>query len=299
MSRPLHILLIGATGFTGKRVVAYLQHKIEQGQPLQVSVLCRKDTPPPVWALAQPLLVYRGDLNDTLSLEQAIGGKDVVINVASLGFGHAPGLVQACEKAGVKRAVFTSTTAIFTQLNAPSKAVRTAAEQTIQNSTLDWTILRPTMIYGRKGDRNMERLARWLKKMPLVFVPGSAQAAQQPVFVDDVAAALVEAALHPATVRKAYNISGAAPLTFAEVVHTLAAAMGRRAMVVPAPLAPLRWLLRRYEAVSSRPWLKEEQLLRLNEDKVFEHTTAAQDFGYRPRSFAEGAAILVKELGYE
>ena len=163
------ILLIGATGFVGRRVVNQVENynelALSQNEPtIDLTVFCRPGSVPPTWSDGTKIPVMRGDLDHLLSLKDALHGKDGLFYAASLGFGHAPNIVQACEEENVKRAIFISTTAIFTNLNADSKRVRMEAEATIIASNLDWTILRPTMIYGRKGDRNMERLVKYLKK---------------------------------------------------------------------------------------------------------------------------------------
>lgn len=281
-----NVLVIGATGFTGKRVL----HELAQTN-LKVSCLVRSTSTPP-----QGVSTIKGDLNDLASIKNALDGQDALIYVASLGFGHAQDVISACKQANVKRAIFISTTAIFTQLNAPSKKVRLAAEETIQSSQLEWTILRPTMIYGRKGDRNMERLVKLLKKCPVLFTPGGGNALQQPIFVDDVAKATVAAIQSPKTIHKAYNISGAQPLSFRQVVQTTAKTLNKKAYIIPLPLGPCRFVLRLYEKLSHNPKLKEEQLLRLNENKAFDHTQATKDFGFNPRSFEAGIKNLVQEL---
>src|SRR6185436_9257337 len=114
---------------------------------------------------------------------------ETLVYCASMGFGHVPPLVAALESAGVRRAVFVSTTAIYTSLPAPSKAIRLEAERLVQASSLDWTILRPTMIYGTPRDRNVSRLLRYLRRWPVFPVCGNAL--WQPVHVKDVAAAVV------------------------------------------------------------------------------------------------------------
>ena len=101
-----------------------------------------------------------GDLDDARHLDEAFAAArcDVLVCVASLGFGHGPSIVAAAEDAGIPRAIFVSTTAVTTTLHPPTKQIRLAAEQQIRGCGLDWTILRPTMIYGAAGDRNLSRL---------------------------------------------------------------------------------------------------------------------------------------------
>ena len=112
------------------------------------------------------------DLNYSNQLARQLKGCSSLLNVASIGFGSAHSILDACHIAGLQRAIFVSTTAIFTKLNARSKSVRIAAEAAIERSGLQTTILRPTMIYGTPADRNMIRLVRWLDRCPILPVFG-------------------------------------------------------------------------------------------------------------------------------
>ena len=110
-----------------------------------------------------------GDLDDPRWVANAFArsGCDVLVNLASLGFGHGLGIVAAAELAGISRAVFVSTTAVTTTLAVRSRQIRLAAEQQVRESPLDWTILRPTMIYGDASDRNLSRLLLLLRRTVL------------------------------------------------------------------------------------------------------------------------------------
>jgi nucleoside-diphosphate-sugar epimerase len=190
--------------------------------------------------------------------------------------------------AAIDRAVFISTTAIFTHLDATSKGVRQAAEDAIRSSALRWTIIRPTMIYGTPGDRNMARLLAALRRWPLLPLPGGGRRLQQPVHVDDVAAAAVSAVETEKAVGKAYDVAGPEALTLRAVVEEAAAAAGVSPRLVPVPLTPLVAGARLYEAVTRRPHLRAEQLERLAEDKAFDIGPARADLDYDPRPFAQG-----------
>src|SRR6185503_14964497 len=162
----MKIFVTGATGFTGSRVVPLLLKNGYEVRCLHRSSSDRSLLPDPKieWAL--------GDISDSQSLSAAMQGADALVNIASLGFGHADSIISAAKAAGVQRAIFISTTAIFTQLNAPSKRVRVAAELAIETSGLKYTILRPTMIYGSRRDRNMWRLIRFMRYSPIVPIFG-------------------------------------------------------------------------------------------------------------------------------
>lgn len=280
------VLLTGATGFTGSHLLEQL---------LAAGIRPRCLVRPASAAAANELRargadVALGDIADPASLAAALGGVDTLLNTASIGFGHGPGLVEAAERAGVRRAIFISTTAIFTTLEAKTKSVRETAEARIRAGSLAWTIIRPTMIYGTPRDRNMIRLVRYLRRWPVIPVIGDGEHLQQPVYVGDVARAVLLALKSDQTIGRAYNIAGREPLTFNQVIDTVARLLGRRVYKLHLPVAPIVAPLRLLERTGLRFPIKAEQILRLNENKVFDYSEAARDFGYAPISFEEGIA---------
>jgi uncharacterized protein YbjT (DUF2867 family) len=245
---------------------------------------------------AQPIA---GDLDQVRGLDEAFTAAraDLLVCLASLGRGHGPGIVAAAEEAGIPRAVFVSTTAVTTTLDPPTKQVRLAAEQQIRGCGLDWTILRPTMIYGAPGDRNLSRLLLLLRRTPVLPVPAAGACLHQPVHVADVATAVLDALRRPAAIGSLYNVAGPEPITFAELLRTCARAVGSRTQIVPVPLTPLVMLARGYQLVSRHPRIRAEQLLRLGEDKAFGIDDAVRDLGYAPRRFDAGIEAEARMLG--
>ena len=289
--RKMKILVTGSTGFTGERVLPLLLGKGA------IRCLVRPSSGIQKIEEIGYELSY-GNLCDLDSLKRAMSGCDVLINIASLGFGHAPGIVNIAEKAGITRAIFVSTTALFTQVNAKSKSVRQQAEDCIKTSKLDWTILRPTMIYGASGDRNMCRLIRYLQRWPFIPIFGNGRYLQHPVYVEDVAKALVDALMTERTIGKSYNIAGAKAVTFNEVIDTICQLLGRRVLKVHhIPASPVVKGLSAAERLGLELPIKAEQILRLNENKAFDCNEAAKDFGYSPRSFFDGITIELREMG--
>ena len=276
------VLVSGANGFTGRFVCRELQRR---KIPFIALLRPSRDA---AWLSSQQIPIRFANLNNSLELAAALQGCRALLNVASIGFGAVPSILQACEAVGVSRAVFVSTTAIFTKLNAGSKAVRLAAEADIQASGLNWTILRPTMIYGTPADRNMIRLLQWLERWPLLPIFGKGRSLQQPVHVTDVAWAVVEVLDQTASYGRAFNISGAAPLTYNEVVQVAAGALGKQARLLHLPAALFIRILQFTERFGLKLPIKAEQIQRLNEHKAFDHQDAAEVFGFSPISFSHG-----------
>jgi uncharacterized protein YbjT (DUF2867 family) len=291
----MRLLVTGGSGFLGGYVLAEAARRGHSCVALARSAAAADRV------AARGATPLAGNLDDRAALNDAFARAhcEALVNLASLGFGHAPAVVGAAVRAGLDRAVFISTTAVTTAISAPSKAVRLAAEETIRASGLKWTILRPTMVYGAPGDRNLFRLLALLARVrripvlggavPLPLpVPGGGVHLQQPVNVADLADAVLAVVERPEAAGRCYDIAGPEPLTFAELLHQSAAAVGCRVRLVPVPLAPVIAVTSYYERWSRRPRIRAEQWQRLAEDKAFSICAAAGDLGYSPRSFAAG-----------
>jgi uncharacterized protein YbjT (DUF2867 family) len=299
----MRLLVTGGSGFLGRHVLAEAARRGHSCVALARSLAAAEAV---ARCGATPLA---GDLDDEASLAAAFtrASCEALVNLASLGFGHAPAIVAAAVSAGLDRAVFVSTTAVTTALPAHSKAVRLAAEQHIRTSPLAWTILRPTMIYGAPGDRNLSRLLAALARaarlprpggLPLLVpVPGGGARLQQPVHVADLAAAVLAAAERPQAAGSCYDVAGPQPLPFAELLRLSSQAVGCSARLLPVPLSPVVSLTRGYERFSRRPRIRAEQWERLAEDKAFGIDAAVRDLGYAPRSFADGIREEATALG--
>jgi nucleoside-diphosphate-sugar epimerase len=284
-------MVTGGTGFTGEHVVRLLV-----GRGIAPTLLVRPGSDRSRF-IGLPVRFVEGDLCDTIGLRKCFAHHDYLLNVASIGFGHGPDIVRCAVDAGVTRAVFTSTTAILTQLSVRTKPVRAAAETAVRDSKLQWTIVRPTMIYGTARDRNVCQLLRCLKRWRLMPLPGGGHAMQQPIHVDDVADALVRCLLSDTTIHGVYNISGLLPLSFRDMVMEAARAVGVRPLLLPIPVTPIATMAGLLEGIGLPTRIRAEQLRRINEDKAFSHDAASKDFGFSPRSFAVGVRQQARAMG--
>ena len=152
------------------------------------------------------------------------------------------------------------------------------------------------MIYGSERDKNVHRLLRFLDRSPVFPIFGPGTNLWQPVYHEDCARGIVETLERPVTIHRSYDLPGAEPLSYAELVHTAAEALGKKPRIVRLPLEPVEKALAAAEKLKLPLPVKSEQVIRLREDKAYPYDAARRDLDYAPRPFGEGVALEVARL---
>lgn len=203
-----------------------------------------------------------------------------------------PTLLVSPRCAQLQRLVAFSSTSVLSKQTSPDPAERAlaqqlaAAEAALSGSGLhNWTIVRPTLIYGQNQDKNVAWIARMIKRFGFFPLIGSGAGLRQPVHAEDLARAVVQIVACPATAGKTYELSGGETLSYRAMVARIfqAQQLPERIVSIPAwlfaaSLGVLR-LLPRFRH------LHMEMAYRMNHDLCFSHATASRDFGYVPRRF--------------
>ena len=148
---------------------------------------------------------------------------------------------------GARRVVVISSTSRFTRTDSYDLSEQSLANHVAESelqfiewaqaSGIEWTILRPTLIYGLGLDKNICEIARFIRRFAFFPLFGRANGLRQPVHVQDLAKACI-AALSSATPNRAYNLSGGETLSYREMVMRIFKALGRppRLLSVPLPI---------------------------------------------------------------
>ena len=272
------IFLTGATGYTGRFVLDAL---VKAGE--HVRCLVRRDSP---IRKLEGVSFHTGDLERPESFVDALAGCTSAISVAHIRF--APQIADACRKAGVIRAVFFSSTRRFSKIEDASVNAVIAGEEAVVASGLDYTLLRPSMIYGPGDDRNLSRLYAFLNRHRLMPIFGTGNNLVQPVYVEDVATATMEALWRTMAIGRAYTIAGPRPMTYCDMIDTLAEAAGRLVLKVHIPLFVARPLVGLCDKWMPNFPLKLDQVRRMGENRMFDISEALRELRFVPRSFERG-----------
>jgi uncharacterized protein YbjT (DUF2867 family) len=279
------IAVTGARGFVASHLIPRL---IERGEHVVAVIRPERE------ASALERLgceIRRAHLARSETLHGAFTGAHGVVHLA--GIAQAVTLVPALETANVARAVFVGSAGVYTKLASAGAEAKREGEAALRASTLRYTILRPSMIYGTRHDRNLVRLLRWIRRFPVIPVPAGGRTLQQPVHVDDLCQAILAALDREIAARREYDLGGPEAIRLSALIREAARALGRPVWLIPVPLSPAY-----ASAVAARrmklPFpISPEQVLRLMESKAVDIGPARRDLGFAPRSFADGVAAQV------
>jgi uncharacterized protein YbjT (DUF2867 family) len=284
----MRILLTGATGLLGGELLELL---LARGH--KTRCLLRPDSPHASRLAGKRVKILRGDAAREEDLYKALGDTDALLHVA--GIEYSPPVVRAAQRAGVGRILIVGSTSAHSAY-AFRSSPKLRMEELVRASGLAWTIVRPSMIYGSERDRNVHRLLRFLDRSPVFPVFGPGTNLWQPVYHEDCARGVFEALERPSSVGRTYDLPGAEPLSYLDLVKTSAEALGRRPRIVKLPLEPIRRALVAAERLRLPLPIDSGQVTRLREDKAYPYESARQDLDYAPRPFSEGVAIEVERL---
>lgn len=267
----MEIFVSGGSGYVGQPVVEALLasgHRVRAlvrpgGRPLAAS------------GWLEPII---GDLADSDALARGVGGADAVVHLvgiirerpaAGVTFAaiHAAGtrrLLQAASAAGVRRWVHMSALGVGSVSGSAYFETKAQAEAAVRLSGLDWTIFRPSVVFGPggPGPQFLTEIRDQLLRLPLhPMIDGGGQKLQ-PVAVQTVAQSFTRALDTPATVGVSYDLAGPDVVTFRQLVAALASHLGRPFRPVPVPSLLVQALLPLLDRKGSFP-LTRDQLIML------------------------------------
>ena len=262
------ILVLGGSGFIGSALCEKLVERFGGGSA-RIAVPTHRPARARHLQLLPTLEIIRADLHDDATLARLVRGRDAVVNLVGILHGTEAEfdrahvqlprrLAQACTVAGVNRVVHVS--AIGAEERAPSRYLRSkaAGEAALAAKALDLTVLRPSVVFG-EGDRFLTTFARLQAWLPIVAIPAP-QTRFQPVWVDDVAAAVVRCLDDRTTIGETIECAGPTVYTLAELVRIAGRTAGhaRPVIGIPDPIARVQaWF---FEALPGEPVLSRDNL---------------------------------------
>jgi uncharacterized protein YbjT (DUF2867 family) len=228
-----------------------------------------------------------GDLTKPRSLKKALAAATIVVSCAHAR--HIPAILDAAPIC--HRFIFLGSTRKYTKWPDDHAWGVLDGEDAFRKSDRFGVVLHPTMIYGSEGEDNVQRLAKLLKRLPVVPLPGGGRALVRPIHQDDVTRSIRAAITAEWHWREAVVIAGADKVTYAEFIGAVAAAAGLPPpRIIPVPGWILRWAAPLTRLVPGIPTIRAAEVRRLMEDKSFGIEMMHRLLGITPIGLAEGLA---------
>jgi len=276
------VCIVGGSGFVGRAIVDQAI-----GAGYQVTVACRHPE------RARDLLVKgaelaRVDVADGRGIDAAVEDHDVVIYLVGLLFEkgrqnfaavHVDGVarvLEACQRAGVQQYLHMSALGAGRVAGSGYAETKAAAEALVQASDLNWTIFRPSIIYGA-GDNffnQFKAMSAMLPVMPVI----SGDTRFQPVWVEDVARAFVMSIDNHHVTAQIYELGGPSTFSFQAMLELLMRELDRKRIFIPLPGIAAK-LMAIFTSILPTPPITLDQLKLLGHDNVVEGEAFPAVFG--------------------
>ena len=301
--RKVTVLVTGATGFLGRRVVQkLLEHNY------QVRCLVRNPGRERIFPEGS-VDVYYGDIDNIEALRSACRGVEQVVHLVAVIRESGGATYDSVNRVGVENVVAAAKAAGGVQLLVQVSAVgavnspefrylqsKWQGEQAVISSGLPHTIIRPSIIFG-EGDEFLNSLAALVRVFPVVPVISSGRNRLQPIWVDDVAQCVALSLSRHDLQGHILELGGPEQLSYNEIVSVVSRTMGKRRLRLHVPMWLMQMNVRLMQLVMPRPPLNLEMLKMLRVRNVAEVGIVEQTFGFRPRPL-EGSIDFVNAISF-
>jgi len=308
----VEVLVTGATGFIGNRLVEYL---LKNG--CRVRVLTRRPLEQyKNIAWGREVVHVQGNLRDVDSIKEAARGAEVVVHMAAqlgswkakqedyidVNYNGTRLLADESENAGVQHFIYVSTAGVFGTLKQipadethpcnpryPYEKTKFMAEQYISKKMkggFPATIIRPSHVYG-PGDVNTVPLLKVLKKFHFFPLIGGGRSLFQPVYIDDLVKGIVLVINSRKNVcGKLYVLAGKEAVTFKKYIQVIIKILGIKVILLPFPYSVAKFAAILNESMSKilnfEPILTRFRVDFFGGHQYYDTKRAQKDFGFKP-----------------
>lgn len=290
------ILITGATGYIGQHLV---QSLLAQGEHPR----CLVRDPQKAARLfpGTQVELVQGDTIHPETLSEAVKGVDTIVHAAFLTADRKQGpgnhyaetnvegtvhLLQAATSVHVTRVIEIS--GLGTKPAKPGSYLqgRYLAEKMLKESDLDWTIIQPSVLFGKDAPF-IRGLSGLIRTSPIVPLIGGGKLLFQPIYVEDVVRVVLQVLAEPARhSRKTYTIGGPEYYSFTQIIDALLHTMHKSRLKVPAPRLLVGIGAAAMEALLPKPPLTKAAMALFSFDNITDLKGVERDFGFSPVSFS-------------
>lgn len=288
------IAVTGITGHTGRFFLKELEeHKFEG----TVRCLVRKTSDTKLLDDSSLNIEKIVGLNTEYeTLLQLTQGADVIMHIYNI---HSSvNMLKAAIENNVPRVVMVHTTGVYSKYKMASeeyKVIEKEIDALLKTSEIDLTILRPTMIFGDMCDHNISKFISMVDKLPFMPEISHGRGRIRPVNARDLGKAYYTVCMMNNLPQVYYDLSGERSLSLHELFDLTGKFLGKKTHHISCPMPLAKTGAVFLKSLSLGKVNLVERVLRMSEDRDYDHLQAKNDFGYRPESFDAGLKREVDE----
>ena len=295
------VTVFGGTGFLGRRVVHHLR---ESGATVRIA------SRHPGQADGDDVKQIRADAHDERSVEAAVAGADGVVNAISLYVEHgsetfhsvhveaAARIASVARRVGAKRLVHLS--GIGADAASPSPYIRSRGEgeAAVQAAFPGAVIIRPAVMFAQ-DDSFLTTILRLLRVLPAYPIFGDGRTRLQPVYADDVAAAITQLLRQSKKPSPIYELAGPRVYSYEELLRTIARTAGLRPVLMRTPFALWDAVAGLAEILPHPPLTRNQVELMQIDTTASDNLPGLRELGISPRSLEEELEAMLKQSNKE
>jgi NADH dehydrogenase len=291
----MKVFLTGATGFVGQAV---LRHLLDAGHQVRtlVRIPSRFDQHPKLETVV-------GDVTEPESLQGKLSDCDAVIHLVGiirefpsrnitfhkLHTEATRNVLRAAKEQKVSRFLQMSANGARADAVTGYHKTKWEAEQLVRQSEVDWTIFRPSLVFGPR-DQFVNMLADLIRRLPAVPVMGDGKYRLQPVSIKDVAEGFVNALTTSESIGRTFHCGGPQPYSYDEILDMIGAAIGKSPVCkLHQPLLLMKPLIGLLQSIPQFP-MTGDQLQMLLEENICDPSEWRQTLHLELRDFTSGIA---------
>jgi len=291
----MNVFLTGGTGYVGSRI---LQDLLSEGH--QVSALVRPGSESKLPVDPQKMTVVHGEILDKSSFSDALGECEAIIHLIGI-IREFPGkgitfekfhleatqnILAAAKEHHISRYIHMSALGARKDSASGYFSTKARAEEFVTSSGLDYTIFKPSIIFGANDDF-INYFAGIMKTFHVIPIIGKGTYRMQPIAVQDIGELFVQSLTTPASIGKTYEVAGPDRYEYKEMMQVVKRMIGTWAIPIHTPKALMSPMAKLFQHFRFFP-VTNDQIIMLYDENITDDTRIYEDFTIEPTPFKQG-----------
>ena len=267
-SKNSKIIIPGAAGLVGQNLIIELK---KQGYTNIVALDKYRENLDILRQLHPDITVIEADVSEPGDWQQAFAGGDVVVMLqAQIGSKYSDDFIRnniqsaeyviaAMKEHNIPYVVHISSSVVESAADDDYTNTKKAQERIVLESGIDYTMLRPTLMFGWFDRKHLGWLSRFMKKVPVFPIPGRGQVIRQPLYVIDFCRIIISA-IESGPHNRIYDITGREKITYVDIIRKIRNTVGAKCLILPIPYSLFWILLKTWALFDRNPPFTTDQL---------------------------------------